>query len=73
MLIMQATILLLEGELRQSQEKAVVIRDGDTSYDNTRNISSRTEDLADLKQKIRDLIECARMDASYQLEGVRVE
>jgi hypothetical protein len=73
MLIMQAAILLLEGELRQAQEKAVVIRDGDTSYDNTRNISSRTEDLADLKQKIRDLIACARMNASYQLEGVRVE
>ncbi len=73
MLIMQAAILLLEGELRSAQEKAVSIRDGDTSYDNTRNISSRTEDLADLKQKIRDIIECARMAASYQLEGVRVE
>lgn len=73
MLIMQAAILLLEGELRQSQEKAVAIRDGDTSYDNTQNIRSRTEDLADLKQKIRDMIECARYIASYNLEGVRLD
>lgn len=73
MLIMQAAILLLEGELRQSQEKAVSIRDGDTSYDNTQNIRSRTEDLADLKQKIRDMIECARYNASYNLEGVRID
>ena len=73
MLILQAAILLLEGELRQSQEKAVSIRDGDTSYDNTQNIRSRTEDLADLKQKIRDMIECARYNASYNLEGVRID
>jgi hypothetical protein len=73
MLIMQAAILLLEGELRQSQEKAVSIRDGDTSYDNTQNIRSRTEDLADLKQKIRDMIECARYNAAYNLEGIRLD
>ncbi len=73
MRIMQAAILLLEGELRQSQEKAVSIRDGDTTYDNTRGVMSRTQDLSDLKQKIRELIECARIKASYGLEGVRVD
>ncbi len=73
MLIMQAAILLLEGELRQSQEKAVSIRDGDTTYDNTRGVMSRTQDLSDLKQKIRELIECARINASYGLEGVRLD
>lgn len=73
MLIMQAAILLLEGELRQSQEKAVSIRDGDTTYDNTRGVVSRTQDLADLKQKIRELIECARINASYNLEGIRLD
>jgi hypothetical protein len=73
MLIMQAAILLLEGELRQSQEKAVSIRDGDTSYDNTQNIRSRSEDLSDLRQKLRDLLECARHIASYALEGIRLD
>lgn len=73
MRIMQAAILLLEGELRQSQEKAVSIRDGDTTYDNTRGVMSRTQDLSDLKQKIRELIECARIAASYGLGGVRID
>ncbi len=73
MLIMQAAILLLEGELREAQQKAVMIRDGDTTYDNSRTIMSRSEDLNDLKQKIRDLIECARFNTSYGLEGVRLD
>lgn len=73
MLIMQAAILLLEGELRTIQQDAIRIRDGDTEYDNTSIVRSRTEDLSDLKQKIRDLIECARYNASYRLEGVRLD
>lgn len=73
MLIMQAAILLLEGELREAQQKAVMIRDGDTTYDNSRTIMARTEDLNDLKRKIRELIECARFNASYELEGVRLD
>ncbi len=73
MLIMQASVLLLEGELREAQQKAVMIRDGDTTYDNSRTIMARTEDLNDLKNKIRELIECARFSASYGLEGVRVD
>ena len=73
MLIMQAAILLLEGELREAQQKAVMIRDGDTTYDNSRTIMSRTEDLNDLKNKIREIIECARFNASYGLEGVRID
>ncbi len=73
MLIMQAAILLLEGEARDFATGAIEIRDGDTSFSNTRGIQARTEDLADLKQKIRELIECARFAASYGLEGVRVE
>jgi hypothetical protein len=73
MLIMQAAILLLEGELREAQQKAVMIRDGDTTYDNSRTIMARTEDLNDLKNKIRELIECARFNASYGLEGVRID
>ena len=73
MLIMQAAILLLEGECRDKTTGAVEVRDGDTSYSNTRAIQARTEDLADLKQKIRDLIECARFSASYSLEGVRLD
>jgi len=73
MLIMQAAVLLLEGELREAQQKAVMIRDGDTTYDNSRTIMARTEDLNDLKSKIRELIECARFSASYALEGVRID
>ena len=73
MLIMQAAILLLEGELRDVQQGAIAIRDGDTSYDNTRAIQSRTQDLDDLKQKIRELIACARINTSYSLEGVRID
>ncbi len=73
MLIMQAAILLLEGECRDKTTGAIEVRDGDTSYSNTRAIQARTEDLADLKQKIRDLIECARFTASYNLEGVRLD
>jgi hypothetical protein len=73
MLIMQASILLLEGELREAQQKSVMIRDGDTTYDNSRTIMSRTMDLNDLKQKLRDLIDCARHGASYALEGVRID
>jgi hypothetical protein len=70
---MQASILLLEGELREAQQKSVMIRDGDTTYDNSRTIMSRTMDLNDLKQKLRDLIDCARHGASYALEGVRID
>ena len=73
MLIMQAAILLLEGEIRDFSTGAVEIRDGDTSFSNTRAIQARTEDLSDLKQKIRDMIECARYNASYGLEGVRLD
>jgi len=73
MLIMQASILLLEGEVRDFATGAVEIRDGDTSFSNTRAIQARTEDLSDLKQKIKDLIECARFNASYGLEGVRLD
>ena len=73
MLIMQAAILLLEGELREAQQKAVMIRDGDTTYDNSRTIMARTEDLTDLKNKIREIIECARFTASYGVEGVRID
>ena len=73
MRIMQAAILLLEGELRDFQQGGVSIRDGDTSYDSSRAIESRSQDLNDLRQKIRELIECARINASYSLEGVRVD
>jgi hypothetical protein len=73
MLIMQAAILLLEGELREAQQKAVMIRDGDTTYDNSRTIMARTADLNDLKDKLREMIECARFNASYGLTGVRID
>jgi hypothetical protein len=73
MLIMQAAILLLEGELREAQQKSVMIRDGDTTYDNSRTIMARTGDLNDLKQKIRELIDCARYNTSYGLTGVRID
>ncbi len=73
MRIMQAAILLLEGELRDAQQSAVRVRDGTTEYDNTSIVRSRTEDLGDLKRKIREIIDCARTNASYDLEGVRIE
>jgi hypothetical protein len=73
MLIMQAAILLLEGEIRDFATGAVEIRDGDTSFSNTRAVQARTEDLTDLKNKIRELIECARYTASYAVEGVRID
>ena len=73
MRIMQAAILLLEGELRDFQQGGVSIRDGDTSYDSSRAIESRSQDLNDLRQKIRELVACARINASYNLEGVRVD
>jgi hypothetical protein len=74
MRIMQAAILLLEGELRDMQSAgAVSIRDGETSYDNSFTIRSRTEDLSDLKKKLRDLIDCMVAQNSYKLEGVRID
>jgi hypothetical protein len=73
MLIMQAAILLLEGEIRDFATGAVEIRDGDTSFSNTRAVQARTDDLTDLKNKIRELIECARYSASYAVEGVRID
>lgn len=74
MRIMQAAILLLEGELRDLNSGGVLrIRDGDTEYDNTDAVRSRSGDLEDLRQKMRDLINCAKMYTSYRLEGVRVD
>ena len=73
MLIMQAAILLLEGELRDTQSTGISIRDGDTSFDNSFLIRSRTEDLSDLKRKMQYIIECALANASYNLEGVRID
>jgi hypothetical protein len=73
MRIMQAAILLLEGEARYTYEGSVRIRDGDTSYDNTGAIAARNADLEDLRRKMRELLECARINASYDLEGVRVD
>ncbi len=73
MRIMQAAILLLEGELRDFQQGGVSIRDGDTSYDSSRAIESRSQELNDLRLKMRELVHCARVSASYSLEGVRVD
>lgn len=74
MRILQASILLLEGELRDLNSGGVIrVRDGDTEYDNSRGVESRTLDLEDLKRKIREMIECARYNASYRLEGVRID
>ncbi len=73
MLIMQAAILLLEGELRDLQQSSIRIRDGDTTYDNTATVSARSRDLDDIRRKIRELIECARINASYSLQGVRID
>jgi hypothetical protein len=73
MRIMQAAILLLEGEIREVSQGAFKIVDGDTTYDNSAMIRSRTEDLSDLKRKIDRLVECARYAASYSITGVRVD
>jgi len=73
MLIMQAAILLLEGELRDLQQSSIRIRDGDTTYDNTATVSARSRDLDDIRRKIRELIDCARINASYNLEGVLID
>ena len=74
MLIMQAAILLLEGELRDLQSNAGVrIRDGSTEYDSSYIIGARTQDLTDLKNKLKDLIACITRYKSYRLEGVRID
>lgn len=73
MRIMQAAILLLEGEIRELSQNAFRIVDGDTTYDNSATIRSRTEDLSDLKRKIDRLIECARYEAAYEIEGCRID
>ncbi len=73
MRIMQASILLLEGEIRDVSSGGFKIVDGDTTYDNTSMIRSRTEDLTDLKRKMDYIIECARYAASYDITGVRVD
>jgi hypothetical protein len=70
---MQAAILLLEGEIREVSQGAFKIVDGDTTYDNSAMIRSRTEDLSDLKRKIDQMVECARYAASYNIEGVRID
>jgi len=73
MRIMQAAILLLEGEIREVSSGAFKIVDGDTTYDNSSMIRSRTEDLSDLKRKIDYLVECARYAAAYAITGCRVD
>lgn len=73
MRIMQASILLLEGEIREVSQGAFKIVDGDTTYDNSAMIRSRTEDLSDLKRKMEYIIDCARWTASYNLTGCRVD
>lgn len=73
MRIMQAAILLLEGEVRDVSSGAFKIVDGDTTYDNSSMIRSRTEDLTDLKRKIDFLVECARYAASYDITGCRID
>jgi len=73
MRIMQAAILLLEGEIREVSQGAFKIVDGDTTYDNSAMIRSRTEDLSDLKRKIDYLVECARYASSYNITGVRID
>lgn len=73
MRIMQAAILLLEGEIRELSQNAFRIVDGDTTYDNSATIRSRTEDLSDLKRKIDRLVECARFEASYAITGCRID
>jgi hypothetical protein len=73
MRIMQASILLLEGEIREVSQGAFKIVDGDTTYDNSAMIRSRTEDLSDLKKKMDYIIECARWQNSYNITGCRVD
>jgi hypothetical protein len=73
MRIMQASILLLEGEIRDVSSGAFKIVDGDTTYDNSAMIRSRTDDLSDLKRKIDFLVECAKYTASYNITGCRVD
>jgi hypothetical protein len=73
MRIMQASILLLEGEIREISQGAFKIVDGDTTYDNSAMIRSRTEDLSDLKRKIDHLVECARYAAAYDITGCRID
>lgn len=73
MRIMQAAILLLEGEIREMSQSAFRIVDGDTTYDNSATIRSRTVDLEDLKRKIDRLIECARYEAAYDIQGCRID
>jgi hypothetical protein len=73
MRIMQAAILLLEGEVRDVSSGAFKIVDGDTTYDNSSMIRSRTEDLTDLKRKIDFLVECARYASAYDITGCRID
>ena len=73
MRIMQASILLLEGEIREVSHNAFKIVDGDTTYDNSAMIRSRTEDLSDLKRKIDYIIECARYQSAYDVTGVLID
>lgn len=77
MRIMQASILLLEGELRAMQSRgAVVIRDGDTEYNTSRSgdlIRTRNEELIDFRSRLKDMIECARSCNMMSLEGVRID
>lgn len=77
MRIMQASILLLEGELRALQSRgALTIRDGDTEYDNSRSadlIRARTEELMDFRRRLKDMIECARSCNMLSFEGIRLD
>lgn len=79
MRIMQASILLLEGEIRDLNaggSDPLRVRDGDTEFDNRARIDlimARTRDLEDLKQKMRELVECAIWETSYGLIGCRID
>ena len=79
MRIMQTSILLLEGELRDINAgggSPIRVKDGDTEFDNRARVDlilARTRDLEDLKEKMRELIKCAIWETSYGLTGVRVD
>jgi hypothetical protein len=57
--MLQAALTILEKDQRQHLTSAVVIREADMSYDNTRGVTLRISTIAELRNKIREMLKGA--------------
>lgn len=55
-MMVQASLLMLEKDQRTHLNSAVVIREADMSFDNTRGVSLRIKTISDLQDKLNEIL-----------------